>query len=336
MLEFTVAIATWNRAKLLDRTLTQMHRLRIPPGVEWELLVVNNNCTDQTDTVISNHKRDLPIRRLFEPTPGLASARNHVAGNARGKWTLWTDDDVLVDPEWLAAYHEAAQRWPDAGYFGGLIEPWFERPPPGWILANRQLLEGVLVIRDLGPEEHYLSESEEPWGANMAVRSELFTENRFDPKLGVMQNGGYLGEEVEFIKSLRSKGMAGVWVPRARVKHFITKQRLKRGFVWKRFYQHGRTATYLTRTIFYSTDGISYLEGAPQLGKKWGGVPRWLYRKAVELWMLAHWKRLRSEKDWLAIYTHAAFLAGSITEARRQVRESRPPTAAIPSVTASR
>ena len=66
MTEFTVAIATWNRAKLLDRTLTEMHRLRIPPSVEWELLVVNNNCTDQTDTVISNHKKYLPIRRLFE------------------------------------------------------------------------------------------------------------------------------------------------------------------------------------------------------------------------------------------------------------------------------
>ena len=78
---------------------------------------------------------------------------------------------MLVGPEWLAAYHEAAERWPDAGYFGGLIEPWFECLPPAWISENLKLLEGVLAIRDFGTEEHYLSELEPPWGANMAVRN---------------------------------------------------------------------------------------------------------------------------------------------------------------------
>ena len=72
----TVAICTWNRAKLLDRTLTQMHQLRIPADVEWELLIVNNNCTDETDPIIARHETALPIRRLFEPNPGLSNARN--------------------------------------------------------------------------------------------------------------------------------------------------------------------------------------------------------------------------------------------------------------------
>ena len=62
----TVAICTWNRAQLLDQTLTEMRKLRIPPGIEWELLVVNNNCTDDTDGVLDRHEGRLPIRRLFE------------------------------------------------------------------------------------------------------------------------------------------------------------------------------------------------------------------------------------------------------------------------------
>ena len=177
---------------LLDRTLTQMHKLSIPSNVDWELLVVNNNCTDQTDTVIAKHEKMLPIRRLFEATPGWASARNHAVAEARGELIVWTDDDVLVDQEWLAAYHDAAARWPDAGYFGGLIEPWFERSPPPWMLTNRKLLEGVLAIRDFGPEEHYLSDEETPWTANMALQMKVFGRNRFDPALGVTKNGGYL------------------------------------------------------------------------------------------------------------------------------------------------
>ena len=210
----TVAIPTWNRAKLLDQTLTQMHKLLIPPGVEWELLVVHNS-TDDTDAVIERHADVLPIRRLFEPAPGISIARNCAAAQARGELILWTDDDVLVDPEWLAAYHEAAQRWPDAGYFGGLIEPWFECPPPAWMLENRKLLEGVLALRDFGPEEHYLSDSETPWSANVAMRAELFKKHRFDPNLGAKKGRGYMAEDVKMIETLRSHGVQGVWVPRA-------------------------------------------------------------------------------------------------------------------------
>ena len=42
----SVVICTWNRAGLLDQTLARMRELHVPAGLAWELLVVNNNCTD--------------------------------------------------------------------------------------------------------------------------------------------------------------------------------------------------------------------------------------------------------------------------------------------------
>ena len=65
----TVAICTWNRSKLLDATLLEMEKLRIPAGVSWELLVVDNNSKDDTAEVIKRHtaKGIVPIRGLFEP-----------------------------------------------------------------------------------------------------------------------------------------------------------------------------------------------------------------------------------------------------------------------------
>jgi len=38
---------------------------------------------------------------------------------------VWTDDHVLVDPQWVAAYCRAFERWPDAAVFGGPIEASF-------------------------------------------------------------------------------------------------------------------------------------------------------------------------------------------------------------------
>ena len=180
----TVAICTWNRANLLDQTLTQMRKLRIPADVEWELLVVNNNCTDDTDQVIVRNQDSLPLVRLFEPRQGLSNARNCAVAAARGELLLWTDDDVLVEPEWLSAYVAAAEKWPEAGYFGGAIDPWYECSPPRWLLENIKHVGGMFVIKDLGQEERFLCETEIPFGANMAFRSEILRENQFHPSLG--------------------------------------------------------------------------------------------------------------------------------------------------------
>ena len=46
-------ICTWNPAKLLKQCLERMTKHVIPQDVEWELLVVNNNCTDTTDVANS-------------------------------------------------------------------------------------------------------------------------------------------------------------------------------------------------------------------------------------------------------------------------------------------
>src|SRR5262249_21230021 len=119
MTRVSVIICTWNRARLLDMTLEHFARLRVPAGVEWELVVVNNNSTDDTDAVLQRHEGRLPLRRLFEPRPGKSFAANLALAEARSDLILWTDDDVHVDPDWLAEYVAAARAWPDASFFGG-------------------------------------------------------------------------------------------------------------------------------------------------------------------------------------------------------------------------
>ena len=142
----TVAICTWNRGKLLDQTLTQLRHLRIPEGVTWELLVVNNNCTDDTDAVIARHERHLPLRRLFEPKQGHSNARNCAVDHARGEYLIWTDDDVTVCREWLQVYEAAFEAHPEAAFFGGPIRPRFEGNPPRWLTRSRGSLAIVIPI----------------------------------------------------------------------------------------------------------------------------------------------------------------------------------------------
>ena len=129
----TIAICTWNRSKSLRATLLSLQQLIVPSGIDWELLIVNNNCTDNTDEVIEQFADGLPIRLLHEKRQGLSNARNCAVEAAKGDYILWTDDDVIVDPNWLVAYVNAIRTWPNATLFGGPIKLKLEGNPPSWL-----------------------------------------------------------------------------------------------------------------------------------------------------------------------------------------------------------
>jgi glycosyltransferase involved in cell wall biosynthesis len=301
-MHLTVALCTWNRARLLDRTLARMRELDVPSGLAWELLVVNNNCTDDTDAVITRHADALPLRRLFEPRQGLSNARNCALDHARGDLLIWTDDDVLVEPGWLAAYVRAAADYPEAGYFGGPVEPWFESEPPPEILRHLPVLRGAFALVDYGPVTRRFVPGEAPFGANMAYRAELVRSFRFDPNLGRSGTNLIGDEETALFEKLAGEGRFGVWVGAARVRHWVPKERATWAFVWR--YYHGLGQTVTRR------------QGLPACATLIGH-PRWAVR---EYWAkrLGSWlSRQVGSPGWVKKYTRAAYLEGVFAELSR-------------------
>jgi glucosyl-dolichyl phosphate glucuronosyltransferase len=220
----TVAVCTWNRCELLRRTLEQMTRLVIPADVEWELVVVNNRCTDATDEVIAAFSDRLPIRRAWEPEPGAAIARNRAMAVAKGEYIAWTDDDIFVDEDWLAAYCRAFRRWPDADVFGGPIEPLFDGDPPQWLFEVLDHVGPVFGRQTLGGEPVQLSPAsipKGPYGGNMAMRRAALIRYRFDPRLGPRHGAYSIGEETELMRKMLAGGAQGWWTPEPRVRHWI-------------------------------------------------------------------------------------------------------------------
>jgi glycosyltransferase involved in cell wall biosynthesis len=297
----TVAICTWNRSDLLDQTLTGLRHLRIPAGVEWELLVVNNHCTDATDEVISRHAPHLPLRRVYEPQQGLSHARNRAVAEAAGELLVWTDDDVLVDEGWLEAYVRASADWPGASFFGGPVAPWFAVPPPGWVARNIDLLACMYAIKQLTPEVRPLAPDEFPAGANMTFRTEALRSYAFNPSMGRSGSRLFGGEELDVFERLRAAGGRGVWVGTACVKHFIPPQRLTRAYL--REWQWG-----CGRTLVRGNAGC--------IGKRVWGVPRWALRRYAVSTLKAWCFRLWDERRWLRAFLDAAHARGVMAEAR--------------------
>src|SRR5262245_54910979 len=125
----SLCICTYNRNESLRRTLDSVRCMR---GLDMlaELLIIDNNSTDATAETAEAFIRELPIRRVLERAQGLSHARNRAIREFRGDLLLFTDDDVLLDANWLSAYALALSRYPTAQYFGGRILPHWDGKPP--------------------------------------------------------------------------------------------------------------------------------------------------------------------------------------------------------------
>jgi len=266
MHHITVAICTWNRCGLLRQCLEQITKVAIPPEIEWELLVVNNNSTDATDEVIASFSDRLPVRRLFEPKPGKSHALNLAAQEARGEYILWTDDDVLVDNDWIVGYCEAFKRHPAAAFFGGPIEPLFARTPPPWLQRAWRYIAGAYALRDFDKQPFRLDDQSLPFGANLAIRAGEQAKYFYDTNLGPRPHSALRGEEETLLKTMLAEGHEGWWVPNARVRHYIPVERMRVQYIRRFFFGQGE---YLAKTE-------PAWNGATLFGK-----PRWLWRYAL-------------------------------------------------------
>lgn len=298
-MEISVAICTRDRAPSLERALQSLVQLHVPPGTNWKLLIIDNGSTDGTAALVTSFRDRLPVRHIFEPVAGLSNARNRAVDEARGTYIIWTDDDVVVEPDWLAAYAEAFKKYPDAAVFGGKILPVLDPPTPAWFAEARPLLDYVLAHRDFGDVEAPLSVAEDrlPFGANYAVRTKEQREARYDPGLGVGSAQSRVGEETTVINSILSDGRTGRYVPKSKVNHHISQSRQTVSYIFRYYRAHGETA--------------ALVEGSGT-SKLIFSVPRWLWRRMILRYLRYHRDRLTAPpQQWVQSLIRYAYDRGA-------------------------
>jgi glycosyltransferase involved in cell wall biosynthesis len=120
----SVVVCTRDRAARLDRMLRSLHEMATPAALEWEVLVVDNGSRDGTRDVVTAFARraKMPTRYLFEKRRGLSRARNAGVRAARGDVVAFTDDDCLVDSQWVARIDAEFRADVELGIVGGRVE----------------------------------------------------------------------------------------------------------------------------------------------------------------------------------------------------------------------
>ncbi len=237
--DITVILCTYNRCEKLAGALQSIAISQVASSVTWEILVVDNNSTDQTRNVVEDFCRQYPghFRYLFEPRPGKSYALNTGIAKARGKVLAFVDDDVNVEPTWLQNLTaDLLQDGKWAGV-GGRVLPAEKFTPPPWLSEDFYCV--VFACFDLGNKAAELEQP--PYGTNMAFRKSAFEKHGgFRIDLGPRPNSQIRNEDTEFGRRLLRAGERLLYEPSAVVYRPVPHGRIEQKYFFSWWFDFGR------------------------------------------------------------------------------------------------
>jgi GT2 family glycosyltransferase len=235
----TVVVPTIGaRLAELERCLDSLDKLSVP---HVEVVLVDNRRAPEgteLDELVCDRDR---VRLVREPFPGISAARNAGVAAARGEIVAFTDDDVVVDPDWVTGLIARFDADPAVEMVAGLILPaeletpaqvWFENyyggfgaprgtEPLSFSLADGR--RGVIEARDpAGSVVRTFSvygAGACGAGANMAFRRTWLEQHGgFDVRLGI-GTASKGGEDLAAIIAVLWSGGTVAFEPSAAVFH---------------------------------------------------------------------------------------------------------------------
>ena len=233
MTGLSIIVCTFNRSAQLVELLDSI--CRSPPRGEFEVIVVDNNCSDDTASQVCSHA--LSPRLVREPRQGLSHARNCGVAAATHQNLLFLDDDALVPLGYfdrLAAVLE--EQSPDL--FGGPVTPLFERIPPDWFPPELETRRYAEVAG--------FSQTATLSGGNFGIRGDVLKRlGPFDTGLGMSGTTLAFGEDREMVERYRrlipGPQQRLYYDPALCVQHRVGAEKMSKAYQLRRSYQTARS-----------------------------------------------------------------------------------------------
>jgi glycosyltransferase involved in cell wall biosynthesis len=269
----SVIVATYNRARQLERALESLVRQRVD-RFTYEILVVDNNSTDDTSEVVRRIARRYPdarIEYLFVREQGVSHARNAGIVHARAPLIAFIDDDVEAADDWLARMVGAFAEHPEVACVGGQVRPRWTTGRPSWLT-----------------EDHFGPLALQTWSrpfllSRAAAERCLATEN-FGCRRAVFEEVGLFsaafprGEDREFQLRLWQAGKCGLYDPGIKVSVSVPTERLTRAYHRKWRFTYAKYHALMWYRDLVNGEGV--LE-PPTRRRSFLGTPLFIYREGV-------------------------------------------------------
>lgn len=197
----SVIVCTYKGSGTLVECLDSLEALDYP---DYEIFLVNDGKDQRVHDIASAYDK---VRRVPIERSGLSVARNYGVDGAHGEIIVYTDDDCIVEPDWLQWIALAFHENPNAGCVGGPNLP----PLP-------ESIRQAVIAAAPGSASHVLlsdTKAEHLPGCNLAVRRDVFDKiGGFDPMFRTA------GDDVDFCWRVMEAGYELGFHPAAFVWHY--------------------------------------------------------------------------------------------------------------------
>ena len=296
--EISVVVSTYNRSKMLSALIESV--LKQDGAVQFELIIVDNNSTDDTAAVVERYsKQHRRVRYIFEGKQGVSYGRNAGIHAAQADLIAFTDDDGFVAGDWLRQMMAACEAKRECGFVGGKVVPVWPSTPPSWLSlpANGAPL-GLLdydraQLLDAQNRRCLIT-------ANMAARRKVFEQiGYFTPEFQRTKNAVGTIEDREIQERYWNAGGVAWFDPSILVYADIHPSRMNKEYHRRWHYGHGKMIALLRDPL---------CEGA---GKRLLDIPIYMFRRCATEFAKAAFDSLRGRgNEAFAHEIEARFFAG--------------------------
>lgn len=249
----SVIVCTYNRDKYIYSTLKCIAVNDLAYD-EYEIIVVDNNSTDNTVSEIRRIYADYPdvnLKQITEQSQGLSFARNRGIQESSGDILVFLDDDAFTDSHYLDRLSAIMNGHPEIDAFGGKIVPTFENgTSPKWLCKwTYSWVSGLEMGNAMIPfTRNY------PIGANMGFRRKVFEKcGMFNTSLGRVGKNLAGGEEKDMFNRVRNSGFGIFYIPDIPVKHIIPETRTTTDYIRRLGYGVGTSEKIRCREQGYAS-----------------------------------------------------------------------------------
>nr|WP_321223009.1 glycosyltransferase [uncultured Psychroserpens sp.] len=234
----SVILCCYNSANRLPKTLSYLAAQEVSNSIPWEIILVNNNSSDNTVESASSIWKQLgePVimHIVDETNPGLSFAREKGMSVAKYDAFLFCDDDNWLHKDYVQIVYATFNENSKIGALGGWSEAVFEADKPEWF----DVFAGNFAVGKPVPATGLLDKANQfIYGAGLALRksaiqklkSRGFKNILTDRKGKQLSSGG----DVEFIYGLKLIDVPIMFSEKLFFYHFMPESRMHWDYLLK-------------------------------------------------------------------------------------------------------
>lgn len=168
--DITVVLCCYNSATRLQPTLEHLEKQNLNSEIKWEILLVDNNSTDNTAEFAKEIWKTFAVEAQLtvvnEPNAGLSYARRKGVNKAKGEIIIFCDDDNWLDADYLQVAFDFMKNHPEVGVLGGKGIAVSSIEFPDWFATY----QGDYAVGVQAIESGEISNRGYVWGSGMVVR----------------------------------------------------------------------------------------------------------------------------------------------------------------------